>query len=103
MSAGPGVRRCRRASVLPDLWAHLMQRPPEAERTIAGGELRVERETVLVAQPKQEFAPALGALPEAVLDGQQFLAAVHVGTNEDQDALPIMLEPRREVDAAAQR
>src|SRR5262249_3553510 len=76
-----------------------MQRSPEAERTIAGGELGVELEAILIPQPEQKLPPALGALPEAVLDRQQLLATLHVGTDDHQDAVPIVLEPRREVDA----
>ena len=40
----------------------------------------------------------LGAFPEAVLDRQQLLAPLRVGADENQDALPILLEPGREVD-----
>jgi hypothetical protein len=85
--------------LLPGLRPDLVQRLPEAERTIAGGELRVEHEPVLVAQPEQQLAPALGALSKTILDRQQLLPALGVGADENQDALPIMLEPRREIDA----
>jgi hypothetical protein len=40
-----------------------------------------------------------GALAIAVLDREQLLAPVGVGADEDQDALPVVVEPRREVDA----
>jgi hypothetical protein len=39
-----------------------------------------------------------GAFAVAVLDGQQLLAAVLVGADEDQDALAVVVEARREVD-----
>jgi hypothetical protein len=76
----------------------LAQRLPEAERPVAGGELGRKREPVLVAQAEQQLAPALGALPPAVLDREQLLPAARVGTDEHQHALPIVFQPRREVD-----
>src|SRR5213082_2477721 len=45
------------------------------------------------------ITPALGALAKAVLDGQQLLPAAGVGADQHQQALPLVLEPGREVDA----
>src|SRR3712207_2937277 len=44
-------------------------------------------------------APALGTLAKAVLNGQQLLSAARVGPDQDQEALPLVIEPRGEVDA----
>ena len=74
------------------------RRLPEAERTIADGELGVDDEAVLVAQADQQLVPALLALPEAVVDRQELLLAACVSADQDQDALAVVLEPRREVD-----
>jgi len=83
----------------------LVQRLPEAQAAVAGGELGVDSQAVLVAQPQQEFAPTLGALAKAVLDGQQLPSAakmgvaVGIGADDDQQTLAIVVEPRREIDA----
>jgi hypothetical protein len=69
----------------------LPRRLPEAERT-AGGELGVDDESVLVAQPDQQLVPALLALARAVLDREQLLLAIRVGADQDQHALPLVLE-----------
>ena len=90
----PSTNQALLAGFRPDLVEGL----PETQGTVAGGEFGVERKAVLVAQPQQELTPALGAFPEAVLDRQQLLAPLRVGADENQDALPILLEPGREVD-----
>jgi hypothetical protein len=48
---------------------------------------------------EQNFAPGLRALPVTIGDRQQLLAAQLVGTDDHQDALPVLIQPRREVDA----
>src|SRR4051812_13209200 len=87
------------APLLPGLGPDLVQRLPEAQGPIAGGELGTELQPVLVAQAEQELAPALGALAKAVLDGQQLLAAAGVGADQHQQTLPLVLEPWGEMDA----
>src|SRR3954465_11544738 len=87
------------APLLPGLGPDLVQRLPEAQRSVAGGELGIEHEPVLVTQAEQQLTPALGALAKAVLDGQQLLPAAGVGADQHQQALPLVLEPGREVDA----
>src|SRR3954454_6556809 len=87
------------APLLPGLGPDLVQRLPEAQGPVAGGELGIELQPVLVAQAEQELAPALGALAEAVLDRQQLLATLGVGPDQHQQALPLVLEPWGEVDA----
>jgi hypothetical protein len=85
------------AALLPGLGPDLVQRLPEAQGPIAGGELGIEHKTVLVTQPDQQLKPALGTLAVAVLKGQELLAATCVGADEDEDALPVVIEPRGEV------
>jgi hypothetical protein len=77
----------------------LVQRLPKAERPVAGGEFGIKHEPVLVAQAEQELAPALGALPPAILDREQLLPAARVGADQHQHALALVLEPWGEVDA----
>jgi hypothetical protein len=76
-----------------------MQRLPEAQGAVAGGEFRIQLQAVLVAQAKQQFAPALRALAKAVLDREQFLATAGVGADQHQHALPLVLQAWGEVDA----
>lgn len=76
-----------------------MQRFPEAEGTVAGGERRRDREAVPVAQAKEQLAPALRALAVAVLERQELLPAIGVGADEHQHARPVVLQARCEVDA----
>jgi hypothetical protein len=78
--------------LLTGLGPDLAQCLPEAQGTITGGELGIEHEPVLVAQAEQQLTPALGALAKAVLDRQQLLPAAGVGPDQDQDALPFMVE-----------
>jgi hypothetical protein len=45
------------AALLPGFGPDLVQRLPEAQAAIAGGELGVDLQAVLVAQPEQQLAP----------------------------------------------
>jgi len=65
---------------------------PEAERAVAGGELGRDHEASAL-EIEQHFAPGLGALPVAVGDRQQLLAAHLVGADDHQDALLVVIEP----------
>jgi hypothetical protein len=71
-----------------------VQRLPEAQGTVAGGQLGIEDEPVLVAQAEQQLTPALGTLAKAVLDRQQLLAAIGIGPDQDQQALPLSSRAR---------
>jgi hypothetical protein len=93
------VSRPRRAALLPSLRPDFVQRLPEPQTAVAGGELRVHHHAVLVAQPEEQLAPTLGALAKAVLNGQQLLVAIGIGADDDQRALAIMVEAWREIDA----
>jgi hypothetical protein len=58
----------------------LAQRLPESERTVAGGQLGRDHEAAAL-EIEQHFAPRLGALPVAVGDRQQLLAAQLIGAD----------------------
>jgi hypothetical protein len=88
-----------RAALLPRLRPDLVQRLPEPQTTVAGGELGVHLQAVFVAQPEEQLTPTLGALAKAVLDRQQCLLAIGIGADDDQQALAVVVEPRREIDA----
>ena len=99
------VSRPRRASLLARLGPDLVQRLLEPQATIAGGELGVDLQAILVTQPQEQLAPTLGALAKTVLDRQQFPSvakmgvAVCIDADDDQQALAVVVEPRREIDA----
>jgi hypothetical protein len=100
-----------KGALVPRRRPDLVQRLPEAERPVADGELGHDLEAVLVAQTQEHLAPALpgpqaacrlgwsGALAVAVLDRRQLLAAVPIGSDEDEDAPAVVVEARRDVDA----
>ena len=70
----------------------LAQGFPETERPVAGGQLGRNRQAAAL-EIEQHFAPGLGALPVAVGDRQQLLAAQLVGTDDHAHALLVMVEP----------
>ncbi len=80
----------------------LAQSLPEAERPVAGGECGRDREAAAL-EIEPHFAPGLGALAVAPGDfggnGQQLLPAILIGADDDQDALLVVIQPWREVDA----
>ena len=53
------------------------------------------------AEVDQDLAPGRGALAVAVGDRQDLLAAELVSADEDQDALPVVIEPAGEIDPGA--
>ena len=69
----------------------LAQGFPETERPVAGGQLGRDRQAAAL-EIEQHFAPRLGALPVAVGDRQQLLAAQLIGADDHQDAL-LVVEP----------
>ena len=64
----------------------------ETEHPVAGGQLGRNRQAAAL-EIEQHFAPGLGALPVAVGDRQQLLAAQLVGTDDHAHALLVMVEP----------
>src|SRR6185503_13661297 len=75
----------------------LVQSLPEAECPIAGGKPGVEPQAILVPQAEQQLTPALGTLAKAILDRQQLLAPAGIGADQHEQALPLMVQPGREV------
>ncbi len=91
--------RPRRAALLPGFGPDFVQRLPEPQTAVASGELGVDLQAVLVAQPQEELTPTLRTLAKAVLDRQQLLVAVGIGADADQQALAVVVEAWREIDA----
>ena len=77
---------------------HLVDRLPEAERSIGDGELRVDRQTAPL-EIEQKLLPRLRALADAVGKPNQFLLAFGGGADDHQQALRIIFEPSLDVDA----
>jgi len=101
MSAGPGVRRRRRercCRVLGQISCKARQKPSAPSPVASSGS---STSPFWSRSRSRSTAPALGAFPEAVFDRQQLLAPLGVGADEDQDALPLVLEPGREVNAVS--
>ena len=76
----------------------LRQRLPEAQRSVAGGQLGIDRQAAGL-HVQQQRLPRLLALAIAVGDGDQLLLAVGRGAHQHQDALPIFFQADVEVDA----
>jgi len=85
-----------------ELWLRLRellrQRHPEAQRPVPRGHRGSVREAAAFHLP-QEAAPTVRRFPEAVLDGDEFLRAVGAGADDDQQTLPVGVQPDVEVDA----
>ena len=58
----------------------------------AGGEFGRDHEAAAL-EIEQHFAPRLGALPIAVGNGQQLLAAQLIGADDHAHALLVVIEP----------
>jgi hypothetical protein len=86
------------AALLPGGAIDLAQRLPEAEVAVADRELGTDLEPA-VTQIDQQLAPGLLTLPVAIGEPDQLLAAPLVGTDHDQDALALLVEPSVEVHA----
>ena len=88
---------CTQPALLARRPVDLAQSFPETERPVAGGRLGRNRQAAAL-EVEQHFAPGLGALPVAVGDRQQLLAAPLVGADDDQDTLFVVLHPGLEID-----
>jgi hypothetical protein len=86
------------AALLPRGAVDLAQGLPEPKITVANGELGADPKAA-VPQVDEQLAPRLFALAVAVGEPDQLLATLLVGTNHDQDALALLIEPGVEVDA----
>ena len=64
-------------ALVPGGWRHLLARLPEAECPIAGRQLSGDGEAARL-KVDQQLAPALRALPHAVLETEELLLALGV-------------------------
>jgi hypothetical protein len=71
---------------------------PEAERAIGDDEPRRNVEPAPL-QIKQQIAPVVRALAGTIGEADQFLAAFRRRTDQHEDALLFVLEPRLQMDA----
>ena len=77
---------------------HLLDRLPEAERSISDSELWVDRQTTPL-EIEQQLIPGLRALADAVGKPNQFLLAFGGGADDHEQALRVVFEPSLDVDA----
>src|SRR2546422_86079 len=79
------------------LWPHVADGGPESQRAIPNGQYRRAQPAPL--EIPQQRAPALRALPIAVLEGDHFLGAVRAHTDQDERAQAVLFQPDAEVHA----
>src|SRR5262252_2287387 len=77
---------------------HLLDRLPEAERTVGNREFRRHRKPSPF-QIQEQPPPGLGAFAHPVDEADEFLLALRRGTDDDQQALGIVLQTGLHVDA----
>jgi hypothetical protein len=77
---------------------HLLQRFPEAERTVTDRQLGCDGQAAGL-EPDQQFPPALCALTGADLKADQLLLALWRGTDDHQHAFGLGLHSGLQVDA----
>ena len=86
------------AALMPGRRRDLLQRLPEAERPVAGGQLGRDGQAARL-EVNQQLPPALRALAHADLEADQFLPALRRRPDQHQHALGLRLHPRLQVDA----
>ena len=86
------------APLVPRRGEDLLQRLPEAERAVAGGQLGRDGEAARL-EVDQQLPPALRALAHADLEAEQLLLALRGGADQHQHALGLRLHARLQVDA----
>jgi hypothetical protein len=90
------------AALLARAGVDVAQRGPRTERAVTDDELGLVQPAALHV-PK-DASPALGALPVAVLHGEELLLAVLAHADHDQQAhLRVLAEPDAHVDAVMNR
>ena len=77
---------------------HLIDRLPKPERPVRDGELRRHRQTAPL-EIEEELLPGLRTFAHAIDQADKLLLALGRGTNDDQQALRVVLEPGLHVDA----
>src|SRR5919202_7150981 len=86
---------------MPGRWENLLERLPEAERAVADGQLRRDRQATGL-EVDQQLVPALGALAHPDLEANQLLLALRGRADQHQHALGLWLHPRLQVNAIIQ-
>jgi site-specific DNA recombinase len=86
------------AALMPGGRPDLLQRLPEAERPVAGGQLGRDRQAARL-EVDQQLPPALRALAHPDLEAEQFLPALRRRPDEHQHAFSLRLHPRLQIDA----
>ena len=86
------------AALVPGARIDLVQRFPEAECAVADRDLRRDGKTAPL-HLDQQFAPALGALPDTHLEADELLATLRGRADQDEHALGVVFHPGLEVDA----
>jgi len=86
------------AALVPRRRRHLVQRLPEAERPVAGRQLRRDDQAARL-EADQQLPPALRAFPHAHLEAEQLLPALGRGADQHQHAFGLRLHAGLQVDA----
>src|SRR5664279_2624766 len=77
-------------SLMPRSGKDLVERLPEAERTVPNGDFRSELQSPSF-HIDEKFAPALRAFPNANLETDEFLLALRRSPNQHQHAFAVVL------------
>src|SRR5712671_688105 len=84
--------------LMPRAGKNLVERPPEAERTVADGDFRGGRKPAAF-HLDQQFAPALRALAHADLEADELLLTLRRRTDQNQHALAVIFHASLQEDA----
>ena len=77
---------------------NLAERLPETQPSVGNRELRCGRQAATL-QIEQQLAPVLRAFPCPIREANQLLLSFRRRTDEDEDALLLVFEPRLQIDA----
>ena len=86
------------AALMPCAGVNLLDGLPEAERAVPDRQFGRDGQAVAFHLDEQ-FAPALGALPDADLEADQLLPARGCGSDQHQHAFRLVLHPSLQIDA----
>ena len=86
---------------MPRAGKDLVERLPEAERTVADGDFRGDREPTAF-HLDQKFAPALRTFPHADLEADELLLALRRRADQHQHALAVIFHAGLQKDTVGQ-
>lgn len=86
------------ATLAARLGPHFLDRLPEAKRAVGDREFGAHRKPAPF-EVEEQFFPGLRALAHAVDETDEFLFALGRGTDDNQQALRVILEPSLHMDA----